>query len=130
LLSSLISKETGEIEFDSKETFLKRSMMVIEDHIMDAGFTIEEFANKMNMSKTVLHRKFKLLIGQTPSQFIRLVRLRKSMHLLRSSDHTIAEIAYLTGFNQSHYFIKCFREVYRETPGSFRERENNIIKRI
>ena len=99
-------------------------MQIIEDHIMDADFKIEAFADEMNMSKTVLHRKFKLLMGQTPNQFIRLIRLRKSVNLLRHSNHTIAEIAYLTGFNQSHYFIKCFREVYQETPKSFRESEN------
>src|SRR3989339_195021 len=124
LLASLVSKDTVEIEFDSKETFLKRAMQLIDEHIMDADFKIDEFANEMNMSKTVLHRKFKLLLGQTPNQFIRLVRLRKSVSLLKSSDHTIAEIAYLTGFNQSHYFIKCFREVYNETPKSFREKKD------
>lgn len=123
LLSRLVSKEGNEIEFDPKETFLKRSMQVIEEHLMDADFKIDEFAARMNMSKTVLHRKFRLLVGQTPNQFIRLVRLRKSVELLRNSDHTIAEIAYLTGFNQSHYFIKCFREVYNETPKSFRQQK-------
>jgi AraC-like DNA-binding protein len=123
LLSRLVSKEGNEIEFDPKETFLKRSMQVIEEHLMDADFKIDEFAARMNMSKTVLHRKFRLLVGQAPNQFIRLVRLRKSVELLRNSDHTIAEIAYLTGFNQSHYFIKCFREVYNETPKSFRQRK-------
>jgi len=75
------------------------------------------------MSNTVLHSKFKLFIGQTPNQFIRLVRLRKSVSLLKNSNHTIAEIANLTGFNQSHYFIKCFREVYNETPKNFREKD-------
>jgi signal transduction histidine kinase/DNA-binding response OmpR family regulator/ligand-binding sensor domain-containing protein len=127
LISNLISRENSDIEFDAKETFLKRSMQVIEDHIMDAGFNIEAFADEMNMSRTVLHRKFKLLVGQTPNQFTRLVRLRKSVHLLRNSDHTITEIAYLTGFNQSHYFIKCFREVYQETPKSFRDSENGAM---
>jgi len=122
LLATLLSNENLEIEFDPKETFIKRSMQVIEENIMDADFKIDKFAAEMNMSNTVLHRKFKLLVGQAPNQFIRLVRLRKSVSLLRSSDHTIAEIANLTGFNQSHYFIKCFREVYNETPKNFRDR--------
>jgi len=123
LLSRLISKDDNEIEFDPKETFLQRSMQIIEEHLMDSEFKVDEFAAEMNMSKTVLHRKFRLLVGQTPNQFVRLVRLRKSVELLRNSDHTIAEIAYLTGFNQSHYFIKCFREIYHETPKSFRQRK-------
>lgn len=121
LLASFVSGDTADIEFDPKETFLKHAMQVIEDNIMNTDFKIDEFAAEMNLSKTVLHRKFKVLIGQTPNQFIRLVRLRKSVGLLRNTDMTVAEIAYLTGFNQSHYFIKCFREVYHETPNSFRQ---------
>ncbi|GEM_PF-500408 len=122
LLANLLSDETPEIKFDSKETFIKKAMQVIEEYIMDADFKIDHFAAEMNMSNTVLHRKFKLFIGTTPNQFIRLVRLRKSVSLLRNTDHTIAEIASLTGFNQSHYFIKCFREVYNETPGNYRDK--------
>lgn len=123
LLASLVSKDSAEIDFDSRETFLKRAMQVIEDNIMNPEFRIEEFAAELNLSKSVLHRKFRVLIGQSPNQFIRLVRLRKSVSLLKNSDLTIAEIAYLTGFNQSHYFIKCFREVYNETPNSFRQKK-------
>ena len=76
----------------------------------------------MNVSKTVLHRKFKMLIGDTPNVFIRNIRLYKAAHLLKTTDLTIAEIAYLTGFNLSHYFIKCFKEQYNETPNNFRKR--------
>jgi AraC-like DNA-binding protein len=89
---------------------------------MDTDFKVDRFSAEMCMSNTVLHRKFRLYTGTTPNQFIRLVRLRRSVMLLRNSNYTIAEIANLTGFNQSHYFIKCFREVYNETPGSFREK--------
>lgn len=82
----------------------------------------------MNISKTVLHKKFKMLIGQTPNQFIRAVRIRKASELLESTDLSVTEIAYLTGFNQAHYFIKCFKEVYDETPKNFRERKRKGAK--
>lgn len=123
LLGKLISPDTNDIDFDPKNQFLQQSMKVIEAHFMDAEFKIEEFAEEMNVSKTVLHRKFRALVGQTPNQFIRTIRLRKAASLLLNSDLTIAEIAYLTGFNQSHYFIKCFHEVYDETPKNFRQQK-------
>ena len=99
-------------------------MKVIEEHLMYSDFKIDEFADEMNISKTVLHRKFKTLVGQTPNQFIRTIRLRKAVYLLNTTDLTIAEIAYLTGFNQSHYFIKCFREIYQDTPKNFRQKQH------
>lgn len=120
LYAELISKDQTEINFDSKENFLRVAMQIVEKHLMEADFNLDEFASEMNISKSVLHRKFKLLVGQTPNQFMRLVRLRKSVEKLQNSDLSISEIAYLTGFSQSHYFIKCFREVYNETPKNFR----------
>lgn len=125
LLGKLISPDPNDIDFDPKDQFLQQSMKVIEAHFMDAEFKIDEFAEEMNVSKTVLHRKFRLLVGQTPNQFIRTIRLRKAVNLLLKSDLNISEIAYLTGFNQSHYFIKCFREVYNETPKSFRQQKKD-----
>ena len=124
LISKLISPDSNEIEFDPKEQFLQQSMKVIEEHLMDSDFKIDEFAEEMNTSKTVLHRKFKTLVGQTPNQFIRTIRLRKAVYLLNTTDLTIAEIAYSTGFNQSHYFIKCFREIYQDTPKNFRQKQH------
>ena len=123
LLKSLTAQGHAPVEFNSKEVFLQQAMKVIEENLDKADFNIEEFAAAMNISKTVLHKKFKMLIGQTPNQFIRAVRIRKASELLESTDLSVTEIAYLTGFNQAHYFIKCFKEVYDETPKNFRERK-------
>lgn len=121
LLKNLMANNHNPIEFNSKEVFLQQAMKVIEENLDKADFNMEEFAIAMNISKTVLHKKFKMLIGQTPNQFIRAIRIRKASELLISTDLSIAEIAYLTGFNQAHYFIKCFKEVYNETPKNFRD---------
>lgn len=121
LLGELALPKDGDIRLDPQEEFIKCALKVIEEHLIDADFKIDEFASEMNLSKTVLHRKFKVMVGQTPNQFIKTVRLRKSVDMLRNTDLTIAEIAYLTGFKQSHYFIKCFREAFNDTPNNFRK---------
>lgn len=120
-MQQLVTPSSDEIEFDPRDEFIRRSMKVVEEYLMNADFKIDEFASEMNLSKTVLHRKFKVLVGQTPNQFIRTIRLRKAASMLMNSDLTIAEIAYLTGFNQSHYFIKCFKEAYKVTPNNFKK---------
>lgn len=122
IITELFSPQNEGIEVDAKDDFLRKAVKVIEEHLMDDGFKIDNFAAEMNVSKTVLHRKFKMLIGDTPNVFIRNIRLYKAAHLLKTTDLTIAEIAYLTGFNLSHYFIKCFKEQYNETPNNFRKR--------
>jgi signal transduction histidine kinase/ligand-binding sensor domain-containing protein/DNA-binding response OmpR family regulator len=126
----LSSPAQQEIENAPKNDFFSRAVKIIEEHLMDENFKIDEFAFKMNVSKTVLHRKFKVIIGETPNVFIRDVRIRKAADMLKNTDLTVAEIAYLTGFSQSHYFIKCFKEMFGDTPKSFRSKidRGNILK--
>jgi len=120
ILKSIFIQNNDNTPTSPKNDFLNKAIQIIEQHIMDENFKIEEFALQMNLSKTVLHRKFRMLINETPNAFIRHVRLHKATQLLIESNLTVSEIAYLTGFNQSHYFIKCFREEYNDTPKNYR----------
>lgn len=117
----LSSSDSGKTESTPQNDFFGRAVKIIEEHLMDENFKMDEFAAEMNVSKAVLHRKFKVIIGETPNIFIRNVRIRKAAGMLKETDLTVAEIAYLTGFSQSHYFIRCFKELYGMTPKSFRK---------
>jgi len=107
--------------------FLSKAIKVIKEHLMDENFKIEEFASEMNMSKTVLHRKFKAIVGETPNIFIRNIRLQKASDLLKTSELSVSEITYLTGFSQSHYFIKCFKELFNDTPKNYRKQHKEKV---
>lgn len=123
-IADLLSPQDESGEIHSKDKFLQRAIQIIEDHLMDENFKIDEFASEMNLSKTVLHRKFKLIVGETPNNFIRNVRLKKASKMLGETELSVSEVAYLSGFNQVHYFIKCFKEVYQVTPKNYRLQNN------
>lgn len=123
-IADLLSPQDESGEIHSKDKFLQRAIQIIEDHLMDENFKIDEFASEMNLSKTILHRKFKLIVGETPNNFIRNVRLKKASKMLRETELSVSEVAYLSGFNQVHYFIKCFKEVYQVTPKNYRLQNN------
>lgn len=53
---------------------------------------------------------------------MRRLRLRQARTLLSTTDRTIGEIAYCTGFSTPAYFTKCYREAYGETPTELRRR--------
>jgi signal transduction histidine kinase/ligand-binding sensor domain-containing protein/DNA-binding response OmpR family regulator len=125
IIKDLLTSPQPEKSDIYKDDFLGRAVHTIEKHLMDENFKIDEFAAEMNLSKTVLHRKFKAIIGETPNIFIRNVRLHKAAELLKNSPLSVAEIAYLTGFSQSHYFIKCFKELFEETPKNYRKQQIN-----
>ena len=75
------------------------------------------------MSKTQLNRKVQSIVGMTPLQFIRSVRLKRAAQLLKTTGCSVNEIADLTGFNTIKYFNLHFKEEFGMTPTQFREKE-------
>ncbi|RTQ49557.1 response regulator [Hymenobacter gummosus] len=101
------------------ETFLNRAMAVVEQHMADADFSVEQFADHMAMSRVQLHRKLKALTDQSTSEFVRTVRLRRAAALLQAQAGNVAEVAEQVGFGNLSYFSKCFREQYLMTPSEY-----------
>lgn len=130
LISMALEQADDEPENHPHDYFITKAVKTVEAHLMDENFKVDDFAAEMNMSKAVLNRKFKHLVGETPNSFVRKIRLNKAAVMLVTTDCSISEIAYMTGFGQTHYFIKKFKEIYNETPGNYRQnhRENNSDK--
>ena len=106
-----------EIAVDSVDKiFLTRLTAILEEHIEDEAFGIEQFSKEMNLSRSQLHRKLVSLTGHTPSRFVRRFRLQRAIELLRQNAGTVSEIAYSVGFSSPSYFSKCFIEEYGFPP--------------
>ncbi len=102
--------------------FIKQAEIIILENISNEQFGVSELADLMNMSRSNLLRKIKKNTQLSASQFIRQVRLLKSMQLLEQTELTVSEISYQVGFGNNSYFIKCFREYNGHSPGEFRKR--------
>ncbi|MDP2237725.1 MAG: AraC family transcriptional regulator [Bacteroidales bacterium] len=83
---------------------------------------IEELSEMSFMSKRSFTRIFQGVVGLSPINYLKQVRLQKARYLLRESNNQVAEISILCGFTDSNYFIKCFRHAYGITPNKFRAR--------
>jgi TolB-like protein/AraC-like DNA-binding protein len=101
------------------KSFLEKITEIINENISDEQFGVSELAQKVGMSRSNLLRKVKSLTGKSVSQYIRLVRLERSIELLKDADLNISEIGFRVGFGSSSYFIKCFHEEYGYPPGEF-----------
>jgi len=100
--------------------FIEETIDVIEKYLSDPDFSVEIIHHKVGMSRSSFHRKLRALIDQSPSQFVRLLRLKHAAELLRRNSGTITEIAFNVGFTNSAYFAKCFKELYGQSPSEYR----------
>ncbi len=105
--------------------FIEQAKILILENLSNEQFGVSELAEAMNMSRSSLLRNIKKQTHLSASQFIRKVRLEKSMELLNNTSLTVSEVSYQVGFGSTSYFIKCFREQYGHSPG---ELGNQIVE--
>ena len=104
---------------DKDETFIQKTIRIIEAGMSDPNFNVSYLCDAMNMSQTKLYRKVKALTDMTITDFIRGLRLRKASGLMIETDKNVSEIAYEVGFNDPNYFGKCFKAQFGQSPSEF-----------
>ena len=97
--------------------FLIKVTEIIEENLSDETFGVSELAGKVGMSRSNLLRKIQKHTDLSVSVFIRQVRLKNAMEMLREESLNVSEVSYRVGFSSTSYFIKCFREHYGFPPG-------------
>ncbi|MGA9119059.1 MAG: hybrid sensor histidine kinase/response regulator transcription factor, partial [Bacteroidota bacterium] len=81
----------GEIAVTSMDdTFLKKVIAAVEQHIGDEQFDINALGALVGMSRRQLHRKLTALTNQGPGEFIRHIRLHRAMDLLQKGAGTVS----------------------------------------
>lgn len=102
------------------KTFVTRLREIIQQHLADSDFSVERLGEEIGLSRVQLYRKVKVLTGKTPVELLRKARLMKARTMVTTTDRSIAEIAYATGFTSPSYFNKCFKDEFGVSPGGMR----------
>ncbi len=110
------------IKKEDNELILKITKLVIE-HLDDENLSLDSIAAEMAISKMQLYRKIKELIDQTPTEFIRTIRLNNAEKLLKTTNKTVQEIMYDCGFNNKTYFYREFAKKFQQTPKEYRNQK-------
>ena len=99
---------------------LRRMIRYIHQHY-EEKITVEDIAASVNVSRTKCFRIFKKYIRQTPIDFVNEYRLTVSQHLLKTTNATIAEVAFSCGFAHQSYFTELFSRKFGCTPLQYRK---------
>lgn len=112
--------QPGEIKVASADDeFLKQTINVIEEHISDTTFSVDSLASKMGMSNSQFYLKLMAIANHSPLDFIRKIRLKRAIQLLKSNEYRISEISYEVGFQDPKYFTKIFKKEFKVTPTEY-----------
>ena len=118
------------VEADKQQTmknksFMERATEIMEQNYNNSEFGIDDFAEALGMSRSLVSKRLNHETGQSTSQFIRNYRLSVAKKLLLDNwaNRNITEIAYKVGFNDPKYFTRCFTRQYGCSPSSYVEED-------
>lgn len=101
---------------DIDSDFYRRFLDIFNGEMGNSGLSVDSIASKMGLERSQFYRKIKALTNYAPVELIRRLRLQQARGLLMTTEKSISEIAYETGFSTPAYFTKCYRDSYGETP--------------
>ncbi|MBO4984704.1 MAG: helix-turn-helix transcriptional regulator [Bacteroides sp.] len=121
LSNELVNFEWIALHADNEEeqAFITNVREQIELHITEPTFNVDTLCTLLNMSRTSFYNKIKELTDKAPGDYIRLVRLKRAAQLLKEQQHTITEVAEMTGFNDVKYFREVFKKHFGVTPREY-----------
>jgi signal transduction histidine kinase/AraC-like DNA-binding protein/ActR/RegA family two-component response regulator/streptogramin lyase len=99
---------------DSK--FIQSIIDLVLENILDENINADFIANKLRISRSLVYLKIEAMTGQSVNEFVRNIRLKKSLRLLEQKNMTITEIAHAVGFSSQSYFTRSFTKQYGVSP--------------
>ena len=110
-----------DVEFPQDNTLLENVIQTINTHLSNECFGVDLLCKEVGVSERQLQRKLKEIAKISPNQLISSMRLNLAKEFLLSSQDTISEIAFKTGFSNPSYFSKCFRKEFNISPSDLKD---------
>ncbi len=118
-LLARVEEETKGVEISPSQIVIDVRKL-IEDALPSGIPSITEVGQHLGMSSRTLTRR--LVEGNiTFRQLIKNTQEEIAKKLLRSSDHSVGEIAFLTGFSEQSAFNRAFKKWTAQTPSEYRK---------
>lgn len=107
------------INNERDQKFMDNLIQLIEQNLDNPNFSISMLCNELALSRTLLYNRITQLTGNSPNEFIRIMRLKNAANLLITGKYSIAEVSTMVGIDSPKYFSRIFKEYYHVSPKNY-----------
>lgn len=125
-----LSPERAEKTYSDRDLEAIRTMMIFVNNHYAEKIILEQIASSAGLGKTKATALFARYLNMTPMEYVNNFRLDKSISLVEQSDLSITEIAYETGFSDSSYYTKQFKNKLGICPLRHRRAYEEYIRSL
>ena len=112
LTEKMLKPDTGEI--------VTKAVTFIQSNL-EQDLSIKQISQSINVSKSVLYKKFRDRFGCTVGEYINKKRVEQARKLLNTTSFSMEEISQQCGFSSASYFTKIFKRYTGITPLKFKK---------
>ena len=116
---ALSSEDSRSILLKREINLVKKAARIIDEDILNFD-TVQNLSQSVGLNQNKLQNGFKELFGNTVNGYVQDKRLAVASGLIKNSEHSFSEIAYMVGISSKSYFSKIFKERYGITPSKIR----------
>lgn len=106
----------------NSDNFIHLSVKMMKERITE-GISISEIAYELNMSPANFSTKFKKVMGISPNEYFKNLKLIEAKKMLK--EKSVTEVAYDLGYDNISHFIGLFKERFGITPKKYMLSESN-----
>ena len=114
---SISTSEFAEID----KLLLDRATKAVEEHLNEPEFNVVSLAEAMNMSRSTLSRKIKVITGKTPLDFIKDIKMQHACRMLENKTATVADVITALGYSDYKNFTQSFKEAFGMSAGEYQK---------
>lgn len=100
------------------QAFVDKATSLVLAHLSDTDFNIDRLCREMAMSRTLFYGRLKTLTGQSPQDFMRLIRLEQAAIFLKQGD-SVLDVSVKAGFLNVKYFSTVFKKHFGVSPSKY-----------
>lgn len=101
--------------------WVKELKEIIQDQV-DTNLSLKEISKGLEINPSYLSREFsKYFEDLSFGEYLRKKRIEKAKELMQSSQYSLTEIAYLTGFSDQSHFTRIFKKHTGKNPSAYKK---------
>jgi len=102
-----------------EDQFLTELQQIVIENIENQEFGPLTLCDLLGLSKTQLYRKTNDVLGMSPGEYIKKIRLATAAELITNKKATISDVAYMVGFSSVSYFSTNFKNEFGMSPRAY-----------
>lgn len=105
---------------ETDQDFARRIKLYLDQHYNE-NCSLDEMAERLNMSTSYLAHTFKDATGYSPGQYMMWRRIGEAQTLLCITKYPVTQVATTVGYDNTNYFSSLFKKMVAMKPKEYRD---------